>query len=107
MGRKFLKLKAKYCIFAWALHVIYKIDELLVPQLTHQNISKQNNERIQVQPEQKYLLDHNLELMVCYLSGLIVAPAFQSVISTMPQTTGQNFLSKCLKIALYIRLVCE
>ena len=42
--------------------------------------------------DQKYSMEHNLELMVCSLSGLIVAPAFQSVISTIPQTTGQKLL---------------
>ena len=39
--------------------------------------------------------------MVCSLRGLIVAPAFQSVISTMPRITSQNCLSKCLKIDHY------
>ena len=47
-------------------------------------------------------MEHNLELMVCSLSRLIVAPAFKSVIPTMPHTIGQNCSPKCLKISRYI-----
>ena len=91
-----------YVLYVYMYYVLYVYMYYVLYVYMYKCNSQKLTNLKQTNLEQKYLMEHNLELMACSLSGLIVAPAFQSVISTMPQTTGQNCYQNALKLLITI-----